>query len=154
VRLSALATRDFLAGVMFVAIGAAFMIVGWSLPAGTARSMGPGYFPMLLSSGAVLIGLATMARAALRGGIAVGPLPWRGIALVSAAIVFFACTVRGLGFVPSVFALSVLSSLAEPASPLWRTLLLALGLAAFCSLVFLVLLRMPYPLFGPWLGVG
>jgi hypothetical protein len=152
VRTSAFLTRDFLSGLVFFAVGALFLAGGANLALGTARSMGAGYFPMLLSIGTMLIGAAVMARSLLTTGLPVGSIPWRALTMVTAAIASFGLTVRGLGFVPAVIVMSVLASLAEPRPSLPRSAALAAGLALFCGLVFVRWLGMPYSLFGPWLG--
>jgi hypothetical protein len=138
--------------MVFVAIGALFLAGGAKLPIGTARNMGAGYFPMLLSIGTILIGAAVMARALFTAGLAIGAMPWRALGLVTAAIASFGLTVRGLGFVPAVMLASVLASFAEQRPSLMKTGALAVGLALFCALVFLKVLGMPYSAFGPWLG--
>lgn len=147
-----LLTRDFLAGLVFVATGALFLAGGTSLSLGTARNMGAGYFPMLLSIGTMLIGAAVIVRSFVSSGLPVGAIPWRGLVLVTAAIAGFGLTVRGLGFVPAVMLASMFASFAEKRPSLMRTGALALGLALFCWLVFLKVLGMPYSAFGPWLG--
>lgn len=151
-RTPAFLTRDFLAGLVFLAIGAVFLTGGSKLALGTARNMGAGYFPMLLSVGTMLIGAAVMGRSLLTPGLQVGAIPWRALTLIAAAIASFGLTVRGLGFVPAVVLMSVLASFAEQRPALLRTGVLALGLALFCGLVFVKGLGMPYTLFGPWLG--
>lgn len=145
-------TRDFVAGLVFLAVGALFLMGGATLPLGTARDMGAGYFPVLLSVGTMLIGAAVAGRSLFTSGLAVGAIPWRALTMVTAAITSFGLTVRGFGFVPAVLLTSVLASFAEKDPSLLRTGALALGLALFCGLVFLNVLGMPYRLFGPWLG--
>ncbi len=145
-------TRDFLAGLVFLAVGALFLKGGSELTLGTARNMGAGYFPMLLSVGTMLIGAAVMGRSLFSAGLPVAAMPWRALTLVTAAIAIFGLTVRGLGFVPAVMVMSVLASFAEPRASLLRTGMLAALLALFCGVVFIMALGMPYALIGPWLG--
>jgi hypothetical protein len=52
--------KRFWSGVFFLAVGAVAL---WKVPRplGTASAMGPGYFPMLLGIGLLLVGLASTA---------------------------------------------------------------------------------------------
>ena len=51
--------KQFWSGLVFLAVGGAALL---TLPEfiGTVRSMGPGYFPMLLGIGLILVGLASV----------------------------------------------------------------------------------------------
>ncbi|HEX6014668.1 MAG TPA: tripartite tricarboxylate transporter TctB family protein, partial [Geminicoccaceae bacterium] len=94
--------RDVVGGLLIVAIGAGFLLFGRELEFGTARSMGPGYFPTILSLlmvalGAALAGLGWRARS--EEG-AFGHVPWRGLLLVVGATLFFGFALRGLGLAP------------------------------------------------------
>ncbi len=144
--------RDLIAGIAFVVIGAAFGLNAWlSLRIGEAQSMGPGYFPVFL--GLILVGFgAAIAFSAIgKPDESLGQVSWRGVALVTAGIVFFATTVRGLGMGPALSVATFLAARASGRLSLRGSLLLAVGLAAFCVVVFLYALRLPYPVIGPWL---
>jgi hypothetical protein len=144
--------RDLVGGLLVMAIGAAFLLVGRELEFGTSFRMGPGYFPTLLSLlmialGAVLTGLAWRARPE-EGAFA--HIPWRGLLLVIGATLLFGFTLRGLGLAP-VLVLVVLATAWASRYASWRTSVpLALGLAVFCSVLFIQLLGLPLPLLGPW----
>jgi Tripartite tricarboxylate transporter TctB family len=145
--------RDLAAGALFVAIGSFFALSAFlNLSIGSAFSMGPGYFPILL--GLILIGLGVaIAVTALTAPAApLGPVSWRGVGLVTASIVFFALTVRGLGMAPSLGGATILAALSTDRNSPLVAILLSLCLTAFCILVFVVALRLPYPIIGPWLG--
>jgi hypothetical protein len=49
--------KDFLAGLMFIGIGGAAMIVARDYPFGSALRMGPGYFPSVLGGIVAVFGL-------------------------------------------------------------------------------------------------
>jgi hypothetical protein len=54
-------SEDFWSGLMFIAIGLAAVYISWDYPMGSARRMGPGYFPtwlgvMLTGFGAIVAG--------------------------------------------------------------------------------------------------
>ena len=76
---------------------------------------------------------------------------WRGILLVLAAPVTFGLTVSKLGLAPAIVLSAILSVYASRRSNIWLAGALALGLTLFCLGVFSYGLRLPLPLFGPWL---
>ena len=58
----AFVTKDFLAGVMFVAFGLLGLWLGRTLEAGTASAMEAGYFPRLICGLLIAIGAAPRRR--------------------------------------------------------------------------------------------
>jgi hypothetical protein len=144
--------RDLVAGIVFIVIGAAFGGNAWlTLRLGEANAMGPGYFPVLL--GLILVGFggAIVFSSVGKPRETFGIVPWQGIALVTAAIVFFALTVRGLGMAPSLGIATFIAAQASGRLSLPGSLLLAVGLTAFCVVMFIYALRLPYPVIGSWL---
>jgi hypothetical protein len=81
------------------------------------------------------------------GGDARGPVPWRAMALVVAAIVVFALGVRDLGLVPSLLLATFLAALAGRRDAA-RAAGVAVGLTALCVLIFVVALQLRLPLVG------
>lgn len=144
---------DLAAGLLFVLFGAVFGISALGLELGAGLRMGPGYFPLLLSVLLVLLGLAICASAFRTAQIAVSPYAWRGMVFILGAPVFFGLTVRGLGFVPSIFATTLLAALAGLKLKPRFAVLLALAVTLFCTLVFSVALGLPFRRFGPWLSI-
>jgi hypothetical protein len=71
--------------------------------------------------------------------------------LVLAAPVVFGLTVRRLGLVPAIVITSVLSVYASRRAGTRLAAVMAAGLTLFCLAVFTYGLRLPLPLFGPWL---
>jgi putative tricarboxylic transport membrane protein len=145
--------RDLAAGALFVAIGLFFAINAWlGLRIGEAQAMGPGYFPVLLGAVLTLLGLAIAGAAIGRpAAAAIGRVPWLGIVLVTASVLFFAVTVRKLGLGPAVAGATILAALSSRRMSSAGALALGLCLAAFCVAVFVYGLGLPYPVIGPWL---
>src|SRR5918998_1360991 len=54
-------STDLLTGLLFLALGAFAMIYGSRYSLGTAARMGPGYYPLLASSGLLLVVAARLA---------------------------------------------------------------------------------------------
>ncbi len=145
--------RDVVGGLLVVAIGAGFLLVGRDLEMGSSFRMGPGYFPTILSGlmmflGAVMTVLA--ARRPAEEGSFVGYVPWLGVLLVVGSVVFFGLTLRGIGLAPAV-ALVVLATAWASRYASWRASVpLALGLTLFCVALFVRGLGLPLPVVGPW----
>ena len=60
--------RELIAGLVFAAFGIAGLWIAADYPRGTALRMGPGYMPMMLSWGLVLLGAVIAIRGLLRAG--------------------------------------------------------------------------------------
>lgn len=146
--------KDLAAGALFIAAAALFAALAAGYDLGTSRKMGPGYFPLVLAGLLALLGLVLVVRSLRFAGTgeAIGKVPWRALALVVAAPLIFGLTVRGLGMVPAIILVVLVSAAASPQSRRPESILLALGLAAFCWAVFIEGLGLPLPLLGPWLG--
>jgi putative tricarboxylic transport membrane protein len=146
--------RDLLAGLLFIAFGAAFLVAAQNYEPGSARRMGPGYFPVVLSLVLIGIGLATVARGWLVPGAPVRDVAGKALALVTAAIVLFGLLVQGAGLAAAVVALVLVSALASRRFRPLPSLVLALALAAFSIAVFVRGLGLQFREIGPWLGGG
>jgi hypothetical protein len=115
--------------------------------------MGPGYFPLVLGGLLVVLGVAIMVQAAAGGGdkTPLGSAAWRGIVLITAAVIVFALGVRRLGLAPALFAAVLLAALSSARTTPVGALVMAAALTAFCILIFVWALGMPVRLIGPWL---
>lgn len=144
---------DFAAGLLFVLFGLGFGITALGLEMGTSLRMGPGYFPMFLAVLLTGLGAAIVFSSFRSVGEAVGNYAWRGMVFILGAPIFFGLTVRGLGFVPSLFLTTLLAAMAGLKLKPAYAVLLAIGVTVFCTLVFSVALGLPFRLFGTWLPV-
>lgn len=142
---------DFTAGVLFILFGAVFGLTALDLEMGTTLRMGPGYFPMVLAVVLTLLGIGIVISSFGSVGEAVGTYAWRGMVFILAAPVFFGLTVRGLGFVPSIFFTTLIAALAGMKMKPVYAVLLAIGVTIFTTLVFSYALGLPFRRFGPWL---
>ena len=143
--------RDLLAGCMFVSFGLAFLYFAQDYQLGSARRMGPAYFPVVLALILIGIGLATVARAFVVAGAPIRDVAGKALALVTAAVVLFGLTVQGAGLGIAAAALVLVAAPASRNFRLMPTLVLAAALATFCILVFIVGLGLPFPALGRWL---
>ena len=144
--------RDFWTGVIYVTVGTGAVVIARDYGLGTAFRMGPAYFPTVLGGLLVLIGLLSLARAALRSGEPLPPARIKGLLAVTIATLGFGVLVRSAGLVVALPFLVVVSAAASARFRWGPALALAAGLTLFCAAVFLKGLGVPLPLRGPWLG--
>lgn len=144
---------DLLAGGVFVLIGGAFAVGALGYELGTPLRMGPGYFPLLVAAIVTVLGLAIVVKGLIAGEVLPsGPVPWRAIAAIVLAILFFGGTVRGLGFVPASAVTALLTTMASARVRPLEALAVAAGLTVAATLIFVVGLQLRIPLWGPWLS--
>ncbi|MDP3897279.1 MAG: tripartite tricarboxylate transporter TctB family protein [Mesorhizobium sp.] len=141
-----------LCGAIFLVLGAFFAIQSLGLDLGTAFRMGPGFFPLALAGVLILLGALIIAQALRVDGEPIGVMAWRGMVFILPAPIFFGLTVRGLGFVPSIFLTALIACFASTRMRVLPAVLLSAAITAFCTLVFLKGLGLPFRMFGPWLG--
>ncbi|KRW97619.1 tripartite tricarboxylate transporter TctB family protein [Paracoccus sp. MKU1] len=146
--------KNLLSSALLLAVGSGF---AWSamtgMEIGTARRMGPGYFPLILAGIIILIGLIIGVKGLMRSERFQPDLaPLRAFIAILGAPIFFGATIRGLGFLPAVALTTLLASLAA-SSRLSTILLITAGITVFCLLVFYYGLGLPIRLLGPWLGM-
>ena len=144
--------KDFWIGIIFLFFGLAAVIIGRDYSMGTAGRMGPAYFPTVLGALLAIIGLIGVVRSFLHEGEAIAKFHIKELALVLVAVLLFGFLMRGAGLVPAAIVLIVMSAFASPKFTWGATLLLAVGLAIFAVVLFVKLLGLPMPIFGPWLG--
>jgi hypothetical protein len=145
--------QELAVGGIFVAIGLLFGgLTLLDLEIGSARRMGPGYFPVVLSGILIVIGVAVAIRGVRLPETAMPPPAWRAIAFLLPLPIFFGFTIQGLGLVPVIAVSTFVAAFATPKATLGMALGLAAGLAAGCALVFHYGLGLSIPLFGSWTG--
>jgi len=119
---------------------------------GSAGRMGPAYFPTVLGGLLALIGAASLLRSFFRQGEPIGRLYWRELALVLVAVLLFGFLVRDAGLIPATLVLIMISSYAGQKFNLAKSIALAIGASLFAVGLFVKLLGLPMPMFGPWFG--
>lgn len=144
--------KDFWIGALFLFFGLVAVIVARDYPMGTAGRMGPAYFPTMLGSLLILIGVIGVIRSFLHDGEPIGKFYIKEIVLVLSGVVLFGVLMRGAGLVPAILVLLMMSAYASQKFRWREALLLSAGLTVFAIVVFVKLLGLPMPAFGPWLG--
>ncbi|RJF92496.1 tripartite tricarboxylate transporter TctB family protein [Noviherbaspirillum saxi] len=145
--------KDFWSGVIFIGFGLAAIIVGGDYSMGTAGRMGPGYFPTILGGILAVLGVIAVIRSLLtKHREAVGKWVVKQATLIIVGTLLFGVLVRNAGLIVAILVLVMLSSFASVKFKVGPYLLLAAGMAAFCSLLFVQGLGLPMPLIGSWFG--
>ena len=138
--------KDFCAGLLFIAVGAAAIVIASAYPLGTAARMGPGYFPRML--GILLIGLGALLafRGARLAGAPLGVWKWRPLVTVLGSVVLFGAMVTHAGLVLSTVVLIVLASSASREFRPREALVSGLLLSALAVGVFVIGLNLQLPI--------
>ncbi|MGB3813567.1 MAG: tripartite tricarboxylate transporter TctB family protein [Shinella sp.] len=143
-------STNAICGLTFIALGGFFVYQCLNLELGTAFRMGPGYFPLILAVILTMLGIVVLVQSARVKGEPMGPLAFRGMLFILPAPVFFGLTVRGLGFVPSLFFTALIAAFASQRMKPGMALILALAITIFSAAVFSYALGLPFERFGPW----
>lgn len=142
---------DAVAGILFIIVGIAFGVMSLNMELGTSLRMGPGYFPLVLAGLLIVLGGFIVAGSFKSVAEEMSAHAWRGMLFILPAPIFFGLTVRGLGFVPSIFVTTLIAALASLKMKFMPAVLLSVGVTIFCTLVFSYALGLPFRRFGPWL---
>lgn len=136
--------KDFVAGLVFLAIGGGALLVSGSYERGTASAMGPGYFPMLLSFALMGLGLILAIKARRDAtGDEVEPMQLRVLFFPTLAIVLFGLMLERFGIVLSLVALLSVGVLASRETRLREVPFLVVGAVIFCVAVFVYGVALP-----------
>lgn len=146
--------KDFWAGLLFLGIGVAAIAIalagGYEL--GSARKMGPGYFPVWLGGALAVTGLLLTGKGVVAQGAPLGRWALLPLTLVTLGTVAFAAIVNVAGLAPAIVVLVLVSSLASVQFSLRWAVPLALGLAIVSVLVFIKGLGVAVPVMPHLLG--
>jgi hypothetical protein len=144
--------KDFWPGIIYIVIGMTAIIIGRDYKMGTALKMGPAYFPFMLSSLLILVGIISLVRSFIKTGSPLGSFAFKGMLLVAVSTVLFGLTLRGGGLIIALPLLVIISAYASRRFNWRHSIMLAIGLTAFCALIFLKGLGVPIPVAGSWFG--
>ena len=154
--------RDFLSGLMFMALGVAFALGARAYTFGDGARMGPGYFPMVLGVLLAVLGaIITVKALVLDSGDReeIGSIAWRPLIFIIAANLVFGACLGGLpsiglppmGLIVGIFALTFIASNAGQEFNFKEVSILATILAALSYGAFILLLRLTLPVWPTFL---
>ena len=145
--------RDFGAGIMYMVIGLFFAIMATNYPMGTAAKMGPGYFPFYLGILMFLLGVLVAVKA-FSAKAAIESIPkfnWKIIAQITGAVVLYGLLLPRLGFLIAVVVLVFVSASASKEFTWKGTAINAAFLVTFTYSVFVLGLKLQFPLLPAFL---
>jgi hypothetical protein len=140
------APKDFWSGLMFLAFAAVTLVTSSGYAMGRGGRMGPGYFPTLLGAVLALLGLILVIRSFAIKGDAVQRIEWRPIVVLTACVILFGLMIQPLGLVIALTVTTFLSAFAGRDLRLTEAALLAAGLTLLATLIFVLALRLPLPI--------
>jgi hypothetical protein len=149
--MSLLARRDVLAGLMFMAVAVAGLVISRDYPIGTTLRMGTGYVPrllcwLLLSLGAVIAlqGLRDPRAQTIFQGTALPAS--RPLIFVAGSLAMFALTLERLGLAIAILLLTGVGAVAARTLKPLETAIAALVLIVLSWAIFILGLELTIPL--------
>lgn len=134
-------------------IGLFFAIMATNYPMGTAAKMGPGYFPFYLGILMFLLGVLVAVKA-FGAKAAIESIPkfnWRIMAQITAAVVLYGLLLPWLGFLIAVVVLVFVAASASREFTWKGTAINAAFLVTFIYSVFVLGLKLQFPLLPAFL---
>jgi hypothetical protein len=139
--------KDFYAGLFFFFIGIVTVLEAHGYSVGTARNMGPGYFPILLGYLLLMIGGGTAVRGLWLKGEGLNISSIRPLLMVSGAVLSFAFLLKPCGLILALMALVFISCLGNREFRFRDVVILFFVLAVIATVLFVYALGLPFPLF-------
>jgi putative tricarboxylic transport membrane protein len=138
--------QDFIAGLVLIAVAAFAVWAGSDLPGMRGFAFGPGTAPRLFSGLLATFGVAITLIGLLSEGPALERYAFRGPFWITVSTLVFAALIRPAGLIIASFV-SIMLSAAGSAEVKWgETILVAIGLTIFCTLLFPYALNLPFQL--------
>jgi hypothetical protein len=139
--------KDFMSGLMFIAIGGFFAILARSYQMGTPAKMGSGYFPFWLGVLLGLLGLfvllGSLKSTATETGM--GKWDWKSVLWVTVSVLTFAISLPYAGLVVSLVVLIFISAMASHEFHWKGTLVSAVLLNVIAYFAFVWGLKLQFP---------
>jgi hypothetical protein len=135
--------NDFWCGLIFLAIGVAFMWFAREYRMGSAARIGPGYFPTLLGAVLAVLGLLLVLPSLFVAGEKFPRVSWRPLLMILAGILVFGLVLEPAGLAVAVAALVIVGGFADPELRFREALGIALFLIVFSIGIFVSLLGLP-----------
>ena len=144
--------KDFFAAVFFILIGVAVLWISRDYDYGSARRMGPGYFPVWLGGLLIAFSLIMLIRSFVGERDPMDDLALKPVLLILGGSLLFGLLLRPVGLPFAIIAMVLLGAAGAKATRPVPALLLAVGLAICSYFVFVRGLGQPMPMLGSWFG--
>jgi hypothetical protein len=140
--------RDFLAGMLFLAIGGIGFYVALAYPFGTLEKMGPGYFPRVLSGILIAFGVVTLLKGLKSGAKVQGTWGWLPLLMLTIALLSFGFLMEHVGMIPALVVMFFSAAYAGKEFKFVEVLVLTVVMCIGATAIFIWGLKLPYPLFA------
>lgn len=141
--------KDFVSGLMFIVVGAAFAWGATEYTFGTSARPGPGYFPFGLGVLLAILGAIVTFKSLTiesENGDPIGSIAWRPLILILGSVAVFGFALPRLGLVLTIPLLILISTLAGDEFK-WRdVIVLAIVLTVLSYVVFVWGLSLVIPM--------
>ncbi len=142
------APQDLGAGLLFALIGICGIWFGREHPFGSAVQIGPGYVPIMMSGGLVIIGVVLAAKSIVFAGPGIERGDWRPRLLILASVLAFAGLIEEFGLVVTGAITVIIAGFATREVRRVEIAILAIAFSVSCALLFVYVLKQPLPLWG------
>jgi len=137
------APQDYFGGIVLMAIALFALWASSDLQGMRGFSFGAGTAPRMFGVLMLGLGIAVMGVGLFTEGPHLAAYAWRGPLFVSLAILSFAGTIRPMGLIFSAFTSFMIAALGSPETKWKETVIVAICLTTFCSLLFPYALGLP-----------
>ena len=138
--------KDFLAGLLMLAIGGIGFYLALDYPFGSALRMGPGYFPRVLAGILIAFGVFVLIRGLLSNEKVKGKWGWKPLAFIVLSLVVFGFVMDRFGLIPALIGMFFICAFGGHEFKFLEILILTIVMSAFAIGVFIYGLGLPYPL--------
>lgn len=140
-------TKDLVSGLIFLAVGVFVVVEAAGYEMGTLLRMGPGYYPVLVGSLIVLVGIVLTLKGVMQGAEELPSFSVRPLFFLMSAIVAFALTLERAGLIVATLLLVLIGRMASQRPIGWTgTAALCVALVATAVFIFWYLLELPMKL--------
>jgi putative tricarboxylic transport membrane protein len=143
--------QDFVGGIALMAIAVFALWASSDLQGMRGFSFGAGTAPRMFAFLLLGLGAAITAVGVLTEGVHLTKYAWRGPLFVTVAILTFAFTIRPMGMIFAAMASFMIAACGTPETKWTETLIVAICLTTFCSLLFPYALGLPLQLLPSFL---
>lgn len=137
---------DFYSGLLLASAAACCIWLVSDLDVGSAREMGPAYFPLMVSLVLGAMGLILMIKGVLVEGPSIKGFEFRPLFFVVLSFVVFGALIVPAGLVLAILAQVAIAHFASAETRPLESLLSGIGLASFSAIVFAYFLGVPVSL--------
>lgn len=138
--------QDVYGGMALILLSLIAFVASNDLPGMRGFAFGPGTAPRLFAFTLAILSLAVVVGGLLTRGPEVSGYKLRGVIFIIGAILAFAATIRPLGLVIASFCTMVICAAAAEDVKWRETLIVAIAVTAFCSILFPYGLNLPFQL--------